>query len=618
MKNIAFISAIALLLISQAHAQLIIQEESPGFCSTDGVVDAATSGEGFTGSGYLDYVRFAKWSINVESAGTYTLSWRYALGGGNMDNRDGQVYLNDAEVVDTVIFAHTGDWATYVESSIQLELDAGVNEIRVTSFLTPYLPHIDYFKVEEEGATPGDCIARYTLSVGINDEEAGSVSYEPEQEFYPEGTEITLTATPNPGYFFQSWEGNDADTSRVYKLKIRKNTELIGRFLPEGAKQVDGVVGYATVQDDKGTPYLLTGGSLGDTVAATTIEELIEYLSGDIPRVVTLDRPLSGTNSTFIKIGSNKTLLGITDSAHIEGMRTQIQESKNVIIKKIKFSKTITYDALQINSGSEQIWIDSCEFFSDRDHHKDYYDGLLDIKNSSSFITVSRSKFHDHAKSILISSGDQEVQDSVLRITFHHNFFYNNGSRLPSLRFGKAHIFNNYYLNNDGGINTRVGACIRVEKNLFENNRGTMLQITGEAGYQLIDNVGANLSDPPLCELDIPYEYESVLEDDPNKLKELWTIKEEPEEPEEPLSVGGKSDQIQVYPNPATDRINVVWEEGFSKLNVQIFNVAGIKIREVALSRGGAIDLTGVKSGVYIIRFDAKSSALRQQLLIVQ
>jgi pectate lyase len=606
---------LTLLCISNfGQAQLIIQERSAGFCATDGVLDSAVSSVGFTGKGYLDYVKFAKWSIDVAKAGNYTLSWRYALGGGNTANRDGQIYLNDVDLVDTVLFTHTGDWKTYQDASVHLQLEQGINEIRIRSFVTAYLPHIDYFKISESGVTSGDCITRYTLSLGINDDKAGTVSYQPVQEFYPAGTEITLTAVPKAGYFFQSWEGNDADTAKIYKLKIRKNTSLIGRFLPIGTKQVAGVIGYATVQDDNGTPYLLTGGSLGDTVAATTLEELQTYLSGDLPRVITLDRHIIGNNGHYLKIGSNKTLVGITDSAHIQGIRTQLEASKNVIIKKIKFSKTVTFDAMQINSGSEQIWIDSCEFFSDHDHDKDYYDGLLDIKNTSSFITVSHTKFHDHAKCILISSGDQELQDSVLRITFHHNYFYNSGSRLPSLRFGKAHIFNNYYKNNSGGINTRVGACIRVEKNLFEGNSGNMLLISGQAYYELMGNVGAGLTNPPVCQLDVPYEYQSVLEDDPNKLKLLWLDNVLPLvlESEDIL------DQVTIYPNPTSDKLYFTWiYREMSSLHVQIMDMSGVKIKEESITRGEAITLNELTSGIYIVQYGSKE-IYSQQLIIVR
>ena len=150
-------------------------------------------------------------------------------------------------------------------------------------------------------------------------------------------------------------------------------------------------------------------------------------------------------------------------------------------------------DEIEINGGARNVWIDNCELFTDRDHDdsEDYYDGLLDIKNESSFITVSWCYLHDHNKGVLISSGDDSFQDSVQRITFHHNYFYNCNSRLPSIRFGKAHIFNNFYENNNTAVNTRMNACVRVEKNYFLNTGiGVgMLYSPIPGSVELIDNI---------------------------------------------------------------------------------------------------------------------------------
>ena len=134
----------------------------------------------------------------------------------------------------------------------------------------------------------------------------------------------------------------------------------------------------------------------------------------------------------------------------------------------------------------------------------------------SSFITISRTHFHDHFKTSLISSGDQAVADSVIRVTYHHNVFSNCNSRLPSIRFGKAHLFNNYYLNSDTAINARMGACVRVENNYFEGVRKAVVMdftpVLG--GVQLLGNHfgDSQYVDSPPCALDVPYAYLHALE----------------------------------------------------------------------------------------------------------
>ncbi|KAG9075965.1 hypothetical protein FRC06_009785, partial [Ceratobasidium sp. 370] len=55
-----------------------------------------------------------------------------------------------------------------------------------------------------------------------------------------------------------------------------------------------------------------------------------------------------------------------------------------------------------------------------------------------------------------------------ITVTYALNKWYNLNSRMPSFRFGTGHIFNNYFLNSNDGINTRLGAQLLVENNVWE------------------------------------------------------------------------------------------------------------------------------------------------------
>lgn len=59
-------------------------------------------------------------------------------------------------------------------------------------------------KNEPHGALGGE-YTEDTLTVGVNDTEAGSVAYTPEQATYVEGDKVTMTATANEGYSFVKW-----------------------------------------------------------------------------------------------------------------------------------------------------------------------------------------------------------------------------------------------------------------------------------------------------------------------------------------------------------------------------------------------------------------------------
>ena len=66
------------------------------------------------------------------------------------------------------------------------------------------LVNIEYLKVIGQGVEPITCAPSYTLSVEQNREEAGKVSHEPVMDYYDEGTLVTVTAQPEPGYFFKA------------------------------------------------------------------------------------------------------------------------------------------------------------------------------------------------------------------------------------------------------------------------------------------------------------------------------------------------------------------------------------------------------------------------------
>jgi pectate lyase len=458
----------------------IIQEDQPGFAAVDGKVyprQGSTNVVGYTGTGFADgdpgLGKTIAWSVKAETAGTYRLIWRYAFGGLAANTRDGKLVINGVTAADTVTFAYTTDWNMWRETpALDVQLAAGSNFIQLAATGASGLANIDYLEILGDGISPDN--PSFSLTVASNDPAAGSVSWTPMQAFYPAGASVTLTATANAGYFFQSWTGDSPSATATATITMTKNTVMTARFLPTGTVQDPALIGYAAVQDDAGTPYLLNGGSLGPTVAATTFDELKTYLGSASPYVVTVAGLIQGADS--IDITSNKTLLGIGSGAHLQGIELQVNGGRNVIIRNIAVSHVVAEGAGTANdaivlSGAMNVWIDHCDLYSDLTHDKDYYDGLLEIKNGASFITVSRCHIHDHYKVSLISSGDEQVGDTVIRATYHHNNIHNVGSRLPSIRFGKAHIFNNYYANvpDGSGINSRMGAVVRVEGNHFQS-----------------------------------------------------------------------------------------------------------------------------------------------------
>lgn len=236
-----------------------------------------------------------------------------------------------------------------------------------------------------------------------------------------------------------------------------------------------------------------TGGNAAgenNIIDVYTTAELQTAIGGEkttTPRIIRVNGTLTG-GEIAIKNCANLTIFGAEDgNAFIEQCPIIITNSSNIIIRNIKFTmvgKTGGKDIMEItttsSSKSQNIWIDHCEFYNETPTAagaesgsiKDRYDGLLDIKKGSEYITISWCYFHDHYKAILVGYTTADTQDR--KITMHHNRFEKINSRVPSYRGGTAHIYNNYFegwiengISYGNMIHTREGCNLLVENNFF-------------------------------------------------------------------------------------------------------------------------------------------------------
>ncbi|KAF2268967.1 pectin lyase-like protein [Lojkania enalia] len=265
------------------------------------------------------------------------------------------------------------------------------------------------------------------------------------------------------------------------------------------------VTGYAT--QNGGT----TGGQGGETTNVATLSELATAVKDDEPRIVIITGPISGTGD--VRIGSNKSIIGKDSNAELSGFTLTVKSKKNVIIRNLIVSKVVGGDAIAIQLASN-IWIDHVDLSSDMSHDKDYYDGLLDITHAGDFITISNSYFHDHWKCSLVGHSDSNAAEDTghLRVTYYNNYWKNINSRGPSLRFGTGHIFNNYYENVSDGINTRQGAQLLVQNNVFVGSKKPLYSTNG--GYAVAEGNdfggGANAA-PQGTLTSVPYSVPSLI-----------------------------------------------------------------------------------------------------------
>lgn len=214
-----------------------------------------------------------------------------------------------------------------------------------------------------------------------------------------------------------------------------------------------------------------TGGGSASAVTVSSLSAFKTAVTGNTAKVVRVSGLISLSGQ--VDIGSNTTVLGVGSASGFTGGGLRLKNVSNVVIRNLNISKPLApADGVTVQA-STKVWIDHNSFSADRDHDKDYYDGLLDINHGSDNVTVSWNTFKDHFKGSLVGHSDSNASEDSghLKVTYHHNHFSNIYSRIPSLRFGTGHFYDNYVVGADTAVHSRMGAQMLVENNVFRSTK---------------------------------------------------------------------------------------------------------------------------------------------------
>lgn len=257
------------------------------------------------------------------------------------------------------------------------------------------------------------------------------------------------------------------------------------------AAQGNGVTGGADVGLGNNSVTVTNGVELNNVLSATNAtykdKPLIVYIGGHIT--------WANSNNAEIRIRrKNVSIIGMPDSGEFSGVGFHVSHgASNIIFRNLKM-----HEVPQTNGSSDHIhldgqdgevsniWIDHNEFYNDLTVDKDFYDELVSGRSAVKNVTISYNYLHDSQKTSLWGSSDDSAAENVGRtISFHHNHWKDVVSRLPLFRFGEGHIWNNYYQNVTGsGINSRMGAKIRIDNNVFESVKNPILSVdSASIGY---------------------------------------------------------------------------------------------------------------------------------------
>jgi pectate lyase len=245
-----------------------------------------------------------------------------------------------------------------------------------------------------------------------------------------------------------------------------------------GSTSTSACIGWASVNAEG--VARTTGGEGGPVVQITTAEQLASYRRDTDPKILRIMNDLTGE----FELGSNKTVEGATNNITIHGSLsfsgTTTMTLSNLIVRNLKIDAvTSGEDGMDVRFA-HHVCVEHCEFVNGPD-------GNLDVVSEANYVTIAYNKFYytsawhplpgetaaNHRFSNLVgSSNTTELDRGKLKVTFHHNWWADGVvERMPRVRFGDVHVFNNYYSStgNDYCVAGGKEARLVVENNYFEN-----------------------------------------------------------------------------------------------------------------------------------------------------
>jgi pectate lyase len=191
--------------------------------------------------------------------------------------------------------------------------------------------------------------------------------------------------------------------------------------------------------------------------------------------------PLIDSNTTIDGRGVNTRVLfsGFKIGADASGASTHVSE--NVIITNLYFEGAghtedhgLDPDMLRSTGESHDIWIHQNTFDTTGD-------SAFDVKVGAYDITISFNRVYNVKRATLHGSSDSRTINAQITTTIHNNAFVTTDSdysalgntlrRVPLMRRGQSHIFNNvFYGYRKDILSIRVGGRVDFENNMVVNN----------------------------------------------------------------------------------------------------------------------------------------------------
>ncbi|WP_244325670.1 CBM35 domain-containing protein [Shewanella aestuarii] len=513
-------SAVAANVQTSSSVTETFEENANGFCSVDGAIENDHSG--YYGVGYAntdnESGKGVDYAISVPSAGNYRISFRYANGA---SDRPAALLINDT-LAASFAFTGTGAWSAFTSTNeISVQLRAGNNLVRLQATGSSGLANIDSLAVTGVAPTAGDCNGGGVIIEPPVD------PVDPTDPVYPNADCADLINNDSINWRESSLQ-SDQQIIQCLAESLGKpvgyGEKATGGYNPNGGSKLviitnnkpeDQILAAISSSDhnwivfDKDDfanetaimmyrPYCASSSmqsALGVNEATcrdpyawcaakgvSSSNCLVTFFNDELnDSSLPVRNYLINSNTTIDGRGAKATFTfnGFKIGADSSGASTH--QSENVIITNNKFigvghteDHNLDPDMIRSTGESHDIWIHQNTFDTTGD-------SAFDVKVGAHDITVSFNKLINVKRAALHGSSDSRPINQQITTTIHNNLFvttddnfgsssYNTLRRVPLLRRGQTHMFNNvFYGYRKDVMSLRVGARALLDDNLFMN-----------------------------------------------------------------------------------------------------------------------------------------------------
>ena len=177
----------------------------------------------------------------------------------------------------------------------------------------------------------------------------GSITMNPNQEWYPDGSIVAVGAVPQTGYAFINWSGDVGSVNPEIQLKMNSDKNIIASFRPSTTIKLK--IGSTSFTLNGETRYLDSPPIIKNGRTLLPIRTVVEALGGKVGWDAAAKKVTVTLGSTTIELWIGK------NTAKVNGMSKLIDSTNSKVVPEIINERTmLPLRFVTENLGATVLW----------------------------------------------------------------------------------------------------------------------------------------------------------------------------------------------------------------------------------------------------------------------